>query len=112
MPQVRVLPGAPHHVSATIYRDDTSLSDLSPCALCKQPKPLCDSHIIPAFVGKWLKETSATVYLRSALSPDLRQQDLLTKRLLCADCEGRFSGFERLAAERLVLPYMANHGRV
>ena len=76
------------------------------------PKPLCDSHIIPAFVGKWLKETSAIGFLRSATSPNLRQQDLLTKRLLCADCEGRLSGFERLAAERLFLPYVENRGRV
>jgi hypothetical protein len=82
------------------------------CALCKQQKPLCDSHVIPAFVGKWLKETSATGFLRSATSLNLRQQDLLTKRLLCADCEARLSGFERLAAERLFLPYVDNPGRV
>ena len=35
------------------------------CALCHESKELKESHFIPKFVGKWLKKTSATGYLRN-----------------------------------------------
>lgn len=53
------------------------------------------SHIVPSFFGAYLKETSATGYLRGALAPNLRKQDLLTKELLCSECEGRLSVWEK-----------------
>jgi hypothetical protein len=34
------------------------------CALCQDETNLKESHLIPKFVGKWLKRTSATGYLR------------------------------------------------
>ena len=37
---------------------------LGTCALCGQQKDLRKSHIVPRFVGKWLKSTSATGFLR------------------------------------------------
>lgn len=61
--------------------------------------------IIPKFVGKWLKDTSATGYLRQATNPNLRIQDLLTERLLCYDCEGLFSTWEKQFAENIFIPY-------
>ena len=64
------------------------------CALCLENRPLCESHIIPAFVGRYLKDTSATGYLRAAEKSNLRVQDLPTEKLLCAQCELQFSRWE------------------
>jgi hypothetical protein len=50
------------------------------CALCGENKKLRMSHIIPNFVFKWMKETSATGFLRSAENPKKRLQDLLNYR--------------------------------
>ena len=55
---------------------------ISECALCLKEKTLCDSHIIPSFVYKWLKDTSATGYLRNGNSPNLRQQDGLKIKII------------------------------
>lgn len=65
------------------------------CALCLQLRPLRISHIVPAFAGRYLKETSATGYLRGGTNPNLRRQDLAKVPLLCNDCEQRFSALER-----------------
>ena len=67
---------------------------LGTCALCGQQKDLRKSHIVPRFVGKWLKSTSATGFLRGVKNPELRLQDLPTLPLLCGDCEQIFSKLE------------------
>jgi hypothetical protein len=69
------------------------------CALCRNEAPLRQSHIVPSFFGTYLKETSATGYLRGALAPNLRKQDLLKEELLCDSCEGRFSTWEKIFKE-------------
>jgi len=83
------------------------MSHLTPCALCQTPSQLQNSHIIPKFVGRWLKETGATPYLRQVENPNLRRQDLLTVPLLCTDCEGRFAVWENEFAREVFVPY--NH---
>ena len=75
------------------------------CALCGFNRPLRESHIIPHFVFEWLKETSATGYMRHARQPNLRVQDGIKERLLCADCEVRLSVWEKHAAEIVFGPY-------
>jgi hypothetical protein len=75
------------------------------CKLCLQSKPLADSHIIPKFVGKWLKESSATGYLRAAENPNVRKQDLPTEKLLCYDCETLLSRWENTFAKEIFLPF-------
>lgn len=75
------------------------------CALCGSNGPLRESHIIPHFVFEWLKETSATGYMRHAQQPNLRVQDGMKERLLCADCEVRLSVWEKHAAEIVFGPY-------
>jgi len=65
------------------------------CALCQRGADLRLSHIVPSFFGTYLKETSATGYLRGAIAPNLRRQDLLKRRLLCDCCEGRFGAWEK-----------------
>jgi hypothetical protein len=74
------------------------------CALCKQEGPLRASHIIPAFVFRWLRETSATGYLRSGRNPRVRAQDGLKVPLLCECCEQRFSRLERQFANEIFYP--------
>lgn len=75
------------------------------CKLCQRQDELVDSHIIPKFVANWLKETSATGFLRQATHPNLRRQDLPTQPLLCRDCEERFSIREKQFSETIFLPY-------
>lgn len=75
------------------------------CALCGSNGPLQESHVIPRFVFEWLKETSATGYMRQVQQPNLRIQDGLKERLLCSDCEGKLSVWEKCAAENVFAPY-------
>jgi hypothetical protein len=76
------------------------------CSLCRNLAELRASHIIPRFVGKWIKETSATGYFRSAGQPNLRKQDLTKEKLLCESCEQRFSSFEGEFAAQVFRPYV------
>lgn len=79
------------------------------CALCKSRAELRQSHIVPAFFGSYLKETSATGYLRSGEAPNLRLQDLPKQNLLCDGCEGRFAVWEKAFKEE-VLPLVQSDG--
>jgi hypothetical protein len=74
------------------------------CRLCGTTALLMASHIIPKFVFRWLKETSATGYFRWGMTPDRRQQDGRKQYLLCDTCEQRFSSWERPFAESVFTP--------
>ena len=76
------------------------------CSLCLKDEELRESHVIPKFVAKWLKETSATGYLRQAVQPNIRKQDFATERLLCGTCENLFSKWENQFAESIFFPYL------
>jgi hypothetical protein len=65
---------------------------------------LQESHILPGFVFRWLKGTSATGYLRFGKQPNLRVQDGLKLHLLCRDCEGRFNHWETQFANKIFHP--------
>jgi len=75
------------------------------CALCKRKKELRQSHIIPKFVVRWLKETSTTGYIRQGIKPNMRQQDLFKKPLLCGDCEEKFSNIEKKFCENIFISF-------
>ena len=75
------------------------------CALCQAGGKLQVSHIIPSFVGNWLKESSATGFLRGAKNLNVRLQDTMKMPLLCLDCEKRFSIFENYFARQIFYPY-------
>ncbi len=79
------------------------------CALCTRSGDLQASHIIPRFVFDWLRETSATGYIRFSQSPNLRVQDGLKPRMLCWNCEQLLSTWEREFAETCFVPI--NNGR-
>jgi hypothetical protein len=76
------------------------------CGLCGRNAPLRDSHVLPAFVFRWLKDTSATGYMRFAQSPNRRVQDGLKRKWLCGECEQTFSREETAFATKLFYPYL------
>jgi len=82
---------------------------LAICRLCSREAPLRVSHIIPKFAIDWIKRTSATGYLRDAINPNLRRQDLAKAELLCDDCEQLLSRDERIFAERIFRPFLNEH---
>jgi hypothetical protein len=62
------------------------------------------SHVIPAFVCRWLKDSSPGA-IRSTQNPNLRIQDGFKAELFCDECEQRFSVWEKIFAERLFSPF-------
>jgi hypothetical protein len=76
------------------------------CALCLRRKQLVASHILPAFVFRWLKETGATGFLRDAVNSNLRMQDGKKQNLLCKQCEGVFNNYETNFANSIFYPYV------
>lgn len=82
----------------------------SECMLCGNEAELRLSHLIPKFIGRWLKETSATGYLRGSRNINKRSQDILKEKWLCHDCEQLFSGWEKAFAEAIFRPHMDDVG--
>jgi len=80
----------------------TSTPSKGSCALCLRESLLRNSHIIPSFFGTYLKHTSATGYLRSGDSPNVRIQDLPRQKLLCSSCEGRLAVWEKYFKENVL----------
>jgi hypothetical protein len=77
---------------------------LAPCRLCGETKELQESHIVPKFVFRWMKETSSTGYIRHSQQPNLRVQDGLKFYLLCGDCERRLNQWETQFANHIFHP--------
>jgi hypothetical protein len=75
------------------------------CKLCKKYSELQLSHVIPKFVGKWIKKTSAVGHIRNAVEPNVRIQDLFKDYLLCKDCEKRFSALEKHFSKEIFYPF-------
>jgi hypothetical protein len=82
---------------------------LGKCKLCGNKDKLKESHIIPKFVYKWMKETGSG-YIRTAINPNIRYQDGSKKYLLCQDCESRFSNAETYFSKTIFYPYL-NEGK-
>ena len=79
------------------------------CNLCGSNSPLRQSHIIPKFIGRWIKESSPTPYLRFGGDMKKRQQDLIKMELLCGDCENRLSLWETKFANEIFHPAAADN---
>ncbi len=71
------------------------------CRMCSKVGPLEAGHILPSFVYRWLKDTSATGYLRTGENPNLRIQDGVKRHWFCRDCENQMSRAEKAFAEEL-----------
>lgn len=78
---------------------------LDKCALCGMTKEIKLSHIVPSFVGKYLKKTSISG-IRNIEKVNKQAQDIEKHYLLCGDCEELFSAKERWFANKLFYPYM------
>lgn len=76
------------------------------CKLCKAEADLKESHFIPKFVGKWVKKTGITGYLREKNEINKRQQDIAKEHWLCGDCEGLFSDWESEFANKVFYPFV------
>jgi hypothetical protein len=59
---------------------------------------------VTEFVWRWLKETGGGGYLRFVFNPNKREQDGFQERILCGDCEGLFSSWEKEFSERVFVP--------
>ena len=69
------------------------------------------SHIFPKFVVDWLKETG-TGYLRHATRVNRREQDASKERMLCVNCEQRFSASESYFAAHVFQPVLQGATRI
>lgn len=79
------------------------------CKLCGKHSTLQKSHIIPSFVIQWLKESSATGYIRYGDVLNKRVQDGIKIYLLCEDCEQLFGKYEKAFSENIFNPL--NNGK-
>lgn len=74
------------------------------CRLCLKTALLRGSHVLPAFVYRWFKVSSATGYIRTVERPNLRVQDGPVVPLLCDSCEQALAIAEKDFSERLFSP--------
>ena len=63
------------------------------CRLCGKEADLCESHLVPKFVFRWLKKTGADAF-RPPLDPNRKVKDGAKLYLLWEECEGRFGRVE------------------
>ncbi len=64
------------------------------CILCRQSPPIQNSHILPKFVIRWVKENAPAGHLRWSRQPNKPEQDAWTADYLCAGCEQKLSQVE------------------
>ena len=75
------------------------------CRLCRVEAGLCESHIVPKFVFRHIKRTSATGNIRSSYSPNRKIQDGIKRDYLCTDCEENFSRLETYFSRAFYHPF-------
>ncbi len=75
------------------------------CRLCKKDTILCDSHIFPKFVFKWMKKTGSGNF-RIPTSVNMRRQDGPTVKMLCRNCEEIFNFHETWFAKEMFHPIL------
>jgi hypothetical protein len=74
------------------------------CDLCQNEPKQEDSHIIPAFVFRYLKATSPTGFFRGTDEPNRRVQDGPKCKLLGPACEDYFAKYEKIFSEEIFHP--------
>jgi hypothetical protein len=75
------------------------------CAFCAAFGELRGSHVLPAFVYRWLRGRSGTGHIRQTDNPNRRVQDGLKLAWLCGSCEAQFSRYETAFAAKLFHPW-------
>lgn len=76
------------------------------CRLCGKSAELQLSHILPAFVYRWLRATSGNGHIRASNEPNRRAQDGPKRHWLCASCEELFGRSETAFSRQLFHPYL------
>lgn len=76
------------------------------CKLCGKNTKLIKSHLIPKFIGNWVKSTGITGYIRQTNEVHKRAQDTAKEYLLCRECEALFSDWERNFANKIFYPFV------
>ncbi len=76
------------------------------CLLCGKVKKRVGSHIIPQFVTRYLRNSSATGHLRTAEIPNKREQSGPWDYLHCRECETHISKWERSFAKKAFRPVL------
>lgn len=84
---------------------------LDTCRLCKQQTELQNSHILPAFIFRWLKESAGNGHIRFGENINQRVQDGIKRNWLCASCEGILNRSETVFANNLFYPYLEDSGK-
>ncbi len=72
------------------------------CQLCGKAAPILQSHVLPAFIFRWLKQAG---HIRHSVTPNRRTQDGVVAEWLCRECEDLFNSFETPFATRIFHPY-------
>ena len=82
-------------------------NQISLCKLCGKNNDLKVSHVLPRFLGKYLKNTSATGYLTAVdeNGNPSRSQDLYKRRLFCGQCESVLNEAETFFAKKVFYPF-------
>jgi hypothetical protein len=75
------------------------------CKLCNETRDLHQSHVLPSFAFKWMKQAG---HIRKSGSPNRRSQDGEKREWLCWDCEQLFNSFETPFATKIFHPYDVN----
>jgi hypothetical protein len=78
------------------------------CRLCGVESDLQLSHVLPAFVFRWMRESSGNGHMRLGSSPNQRVQDGVKRHWLCTSCEGLLSCSETAFATKLFYPYTSD----
>jgi hypothetical protein len=83
------------------------------CAFCGKQALLRESHVLPAFIFRWLRNRSGVAsHLRHTDSPNRRVQDGLKFPWLCNDCEGHFNRYETAFANQVFYPWHSGKQRI
>lgn len=82
------------------------------CAFCSREARLLESHVLPAFVYRWLRTRSGKGHIRDTENPNRRVQDGLKFPWLCADCESHFNRYETAFATKIFHPWLSGNNRI
>jgi hypothetical protein len=88
------------------------MTERNTCAFCEEQAELRESHVLPAFVYRWLRGRGGVGHIRNSESPNRRVQDGLKLKWLCSACEGRFSRFETAFATKVFYPWIDGNHRI
>lgn len=86
-----------------VYVSKSEKATIGTCKLClNENVTLLNSHIIPDFVFRWLRDLSVTKHFRSSEAPNRRTERGLTRNWLCLECDNKKIG------DKLESPFAKN----